>query len=114
MEGDSGDTRSVIDEVHSWDIQGDQTEGESMVLLKESPMNLILGMSNQIKWKLKVGLLEASLMNFIPEISKEVKCKAEVVLLEVSFMNFLLRILNEIKWNIESGVTRSIIDEFHS
>ena len=56
MEGESGDTRSIIDEVHSWDIQGDQMEGESMVLLKESSMNLILGMSMEIKWKVKVGL----------------------------------------------------------
>ena len=27
MEGESGVTRSVIDELHSWDIQGDQMEG---------------------------------------------------------------------------------------
>ena len=29
MEGESGVTRSIIDELHSRDIQGDQTEGES-------------------------------------------------------------------------------------
>ena len=29
MEGESGVTRSVIDELHSWDIQGYQMEGES-------------------------------------------------------------------------------------
>ena len=58
MEGESGDTRSIIDEVHSWDIQGDQMEGESLVLLKEPSMNLILGLSKEIKWKVKVGLLE--------------------------------------------------------
>ena len=29
MEGESGVTRSIIDEVHSLDIQGDQMEGES-------------------------------------------------------------------------------------
>ena len=29
MEGESGATRSIIDEVYSWDIQGDQMEGES-------------------------------------------------------------------------------------
>ena len=29
MEGESGVTRSIIDEVHSWDIQGDQMGGES-------------------------------------------------------------------------------------
>ena len=31
MEGEGGVTRSVIDELHSWDIQGDQMEGESDV-----------------------------------------------------------------------------------
>ena len=31
MEGESGVTRSIIDELHSWDIQGDQKEGESGV-----------------------------------------------------------------------------------
>ena len=31
MEGGSGVTRSIIDELHSWDIQGYQMEGESAV-----------------------------------------------------------------------------------
>ena len=31
MEGESGVTRSIIDELHSLDIQGDQMEGESGV-----------------------------------------------------------------------------------
>ena len=31
MEGESGVTRSIIEEVHSWDIQGDQKEGVSGV-----------------------------------------------------------------------------------
>ena len=31
MEGESGVTGSIIDELHSWDIQGDQNEGESGV-----------------------------------------------------------------------------------
>ena len=31
MEGESGVTRSVIDEIHSWDIQRDQMGGESGV-----------------------------------------------------------------------------------
>ena len=29
MEGESGLTRSIIDEFHSWDIQGDLMEDES-------------------------------------------------------------------------------------
>ena len=31
MESESGATRNVIDELHSWDIQFDQMEGESSV-----------------------------------------------------------------------------------
>ena len=31
MEGESGVTLSIIDELHSWDIEGDQMEGESGV-----------------------------------------------------------------------------------
>ena len=31
MEGESSLTRSIIDELHSWDIQDDQMEGESGV-----------------------------------------------------------------------------------
>ena len=32
MEGERGVTRSIIDEIHSSDIQGDQMEGESGVI----------------------------------------------------------------------------------
>ena len=31
MEGESGVTRSINDELHSWDIEEDQMEGESVV-----------------------------------------------------------------------------------
>ena len=31
MEGKSGVTQSIIEELHSWDIQGNQIEGESGV-----------------------------------------------------------------------------------
>ena len=31
MELESGVTRSIIDELHSWDLEGDQTEDESGV-----------------------------------------------------------------------------------
>ena len=47
-------------------------EGESGVT-PISLMNLILGISNKIKWKVKVVLLEGSFMNFILWISKEIK-----------------------------------------
>ena len=49
MEGESGVTRSIIDEVHSWDIEGDEMEGEIMVLLEVSLMNFIFRVSKQIK-----------------------------------------------------------------
>ena len=31
MEGETGNTRSINDELHSWNIQGDQMEGASSV-----------------------------------------------------------------------------------
>ena len=31
MEGESGVTGSIVDELHSWDIQGDEIESESGV-----------------------------------------------------------------------------------
>ena len=75
MEGENGVTRCIMDELHSLDIQGDQIEGEKNVLHEVSSMNLIpiLGMSKEIKWKVKVVLLEVSLINIILGISKETK-----------------------------------------
>ena len=49
MEGESGVTPSVIDQIHSWDIQGDQMEREICVL-EVSLMNFILRKSKEIKW----------------------------------------------------------------
>ena len=68
-----------MDELHSLDTQGDHIEGERMVLLEVSSMNLIpiLGMSKEIKGKVKVVLLEVSLMNFILGIPKETKWKVK-------------------------------------
>ena len=54
MEGESGVTRSIMDELHSWDIQGGQMEGERIVLLEVLSMNFILGISKEMKWKMKV------------------------------------------------------------
>ena len=45
MEGESGVSRSIIDELHSWVIQGDHMEVESMVLLEVSSMKFFLGIS---------------------------------------------------------------------
>ena len=47
-------------------------DDEHMVLLEVSSMYLILGMSMEMKWKVKVVLLEVSLMNFVLGISKEI------------------------------------------
>ena len=79
MEGENVVTRSIIPEIHSLDIQGDQMEGERMVLIEVSSMNLIpiFGISKAIKRKVKVVLLEISLMNFFLGITKETKWKVK-------------------------------------
>ena len=48
MEGESGVTRSIIDEFHCLDIERDQMEDESGVA-EVSLMNFILEISNWIK-----------------------------------------------------------------
>ena len=58
MEGESGVIQSITDELHSRDIQGDQIEGENIVLLEVSLMNFVLGIFKETKWKVKVVLLE--------------------------------------------------------
>ena len=72
MEGEIGVTRSIIDELHSWDMQGDQMEDESGVtrsIIDELHSSDIQG----VKWKVKVRLLEVSLMSFIFLLSKGIK-----------------------------------------
>ena len=49
MEGESGATQSIIDELHSSDIQRDEMEGE-VVLLEVSLVSFILVISKEIKW----------------------------------------------------------------
>ena len=56
MEVGRGVTRSIIDELHSWDIQGDQME-LNVVLQEVSLMKFIFPRSNDIKRKVKVVLL---------------------------------------------------------
>ena len=56
MEVGTGVTRSIIDELDSWDIQGDQME-LNVVLLEVSLMKFIVPRSNDIKRKVKVVLL---------------------------------------------------------
>ena len=57
MEGGSGVTRSIIDELHSSDIQGDQMEVK-VVLLEVSLMNFVVRRSNEIKRNVKVVLVQ--------------------------------------------------------
>ena len=64
MEGEIAVTRSIIDELHFWDIQADQIEGK-VVLLGVEVMNFILWICNEIKWKMKVVLLKVSLIYLI-------------------------------------------------
>ena len=72
MERESGVTRSLINEVHSSDIQGDQMEGEDGVsrsIIDELHSSDMQG--DQMEGE--NGVLEVSLMNFILRISKEIK-----------------------------------------
>ena len=65
MEGETGVTRRIIDELRSWEIQGDQMEGKSGVtrgIIAE------LHSSDMVKKKVKVVLLQVSLVNFILRI----------------------------------------------
>ena len=80
MAGESGVTRTIIDELHSSEIQRNQNEDEIGVtrsIIDE------LHSSDIVKIKVKMVLLEVSLMNFIFGISNEIKWKVEVLLLEV-------------------------------
>ena len=47
-------------------------------------------------------LLEVSLMNFIVGISQEIKWNVKVVLLEISSMKFILGISKDIKWKVKA------------
>ena len=69
MDEETGVTRSIIDELPSSDIQGDQMERESGVT-RTIILNYILRLSNKIKWKRKVVFLEVSMMKFILRISQ--------------------------------------------
>ena len=62
MEGESGGTVSIIDELHSSYFQGDKMEDESDVtgnIIDE----LHSSDTKEIKWKVKVVLPDVSLMN---------------------------------------------------
>ena len=69
MEGESGVIRSMIDELHSSDIQGDQMKSESAVTRSTIDE---LHSSDLIKCNVEVVLLEVSLMKLVLRISKEI------------------------------------------
>ena len=56
MEGENGVIGSIIDELHSWDTQRLQMEGESCVT-RSIIDKLILRISKEIKWKVIVVLV---------------------------------------------------------
>ena len=111
MEGESGFTRNIIDELHSWNIQRDQNEGESGVTRSiideihssdiqgeqiEAESGVTRSISDELHaWDIQgdemegesMALLEGSFTNYILWISKEMKREVKVVLLEVSLMN---------------------------
>ena len=79
MEGESCVIRSIIDELHSSDIQGDQMECESGVtrsIIDELHCSDIQGDQMEVN----VVLLEVSLLKFIVRRSNEIKRKVKVVL----------------------------------
>ena len=69
MEGESGVTRSITDNRLSSDIQRDQVESEYGVI-RTIIDELLLQISKEIKWKVKMVFFEVSLMNLILGISK--------------------------------------------
>ena len=97
MEGETGATGSIIDELHFSDIQRDQMEGESgftRSIIHELQSSEIQG----DEMESESGFTRSINMNFLLRISKQIKYKAKVVLLEMSWMNFILGIFNVIKW----------------
>ena len=75
MKGENSVIQRIIDEFLSWDIQGDQKEGETSVTRSIIEK---LHSSDLVKSKVKVMLLEVSLMKFILGISKEITRKVKV------------------------------------
>ena len=89
MEGESGLTRSIFDDLHSSDMIKWKVK---LVIPEASMMNFIRGICKEIKWNVQVVLLEVSLINIILQISNEIKWKVKVVLFEVSLIQFILQI----------------------
>ena len=76
MEGESGVARTIIDELDSWNIQRDQMEGESGV--SRSIIDEIYSSDIQGD-QMEVVLPSGSLTQFILRRSKEIKWNVKVV-----------------------------------
>ena len=69
MQGESGVTRIIIDELHSWDLQGDQTEDERGVT--QSIIDEVHSSDIQAdQMEGETGVTRSINMNFILRISK--------------------------------------------
>ena len=100
MEGESGVTRNIIDEVHSSDIERDQIHSE-----KGFTRNII---DEFHSWDLKRDRMVGEsgvTRSIIDELHSSDMLRdqmdGEMVLLGVSLMNFILRICYEIKWTVK-------------
>ena len=72
MKSESGVTPSIIDEVPAWNIQGDENEGESGVY-RSIIDDLRFSDIQPCQMEVKVELPEVSLMNIIVRIFIEIK-----------------------------------------
>ena len=102
MGGESGVTRSILDELHSSDIEQGPMEGK-LVLLQVSLMNLILRIPNKIKWKMEAWCYPKyrRLTSFLA-YTRRSNGRVKVGLLVASLMNFILGTSREIKWKVEA------------
>ena len=102
MEGESGATRSSIDELDFLDILGDQMEGESVVtrsIIDELHSSDIQG--EQMEGP--SGVTRSIIDETHSSVSSEIKENAKAVLFEVSLMKFLVGISKEIKWKVNAS-----------
>ena len=72
MEGESGVTGSIIDDLHSWDIQPDQMEGE-IGLPRSIIDDLHCSFMEIDQMEGEIWVTQRIIMKFILCISKEIK-----------------------------------------
>ena len=121
-----GVTRSIVHELHSWDIQRDQREGESGVsgsIIDElhysdtqgDQMEEEGGVTRSIieqlhSWDIQrvqmegeSGVIQSIIDELHSSVSNEIRRNVKAALLEVSFMNFILGISKGIKWRVNES-----------